>query len=271
MGGWVGGWVGGPGGWVAASAWGVGRHVGGCCRRRRRCTPVGARCAHSRSQPPNPHTHMHARTTTLISLARPQMVSYKITRADNGDAWVEAGGQRYSPSQIGAFTLMKMKETAERYLGRAVSQASVCGGGEVPRRRRSPPAPPSIAAVPRPPSLRRRLTPLAPPPRAPLCVAARCRRPSSPCRPTSMTTSARPPRCAAVGGRAGGAGWLAGWLAHTHASHPHTHALRTHHTPHTRAGRGAHRGPGGAAHHQRTHRRGAVLRRGQEGGAGGCV
>ena len=35
-----------------------------------------------------------------------KMVPYKITRADNGDAWVEAGGQKYSPSQIGAFTLM---------------------------------------------------------------------------------------------------------------------------------------------------------------------
>ena len=43
-----------------------------------------------------------------------QMVPYKIVRADNGDAWVEAGGQRYSPSQMGAFVLMKMKETAER-------------------------------------------------------------------------------------------------------------------------------------------------------------
>lgn len=54
-----------------------------------------------------------------------KMVPYKIVRADNGDAWVEAGGQRYSPSQMGAFTLMKMKETAERYLGRPVSQAVV--------------------------------------------------------------------------------------------------------------------------------------------------
>ncbi len=54
-----------------------------------------------------------------------KMVPYKITRADNGDAWVEAGGNKYSPSQIGAFTLMKMKETAERYLGRNVSQAVV--------------------------------------------------------------------------------------------------------------------------------------------------
>ncbi len=54
-----------------------------------------------------------------------KMVPYKIVRADNGDAWVEAGGQRYSPSQVGAFTLVKMKETAERYLGRPVSQAVV--------------------------------------------------------------------------------------------------------------------------------------------------
>jgi len=54
-----------------------------------------------------------------------KMVPYKITRADNGDAWVEAGGNKYSPSQIGAFTLMKMKETAERYLGRNVSQAVI--------------------------------------------------------------------------------------------------------------------------------------------------
>lgn len=54
-----------------------------------------------------------------------KMVPFKIARADNGDAWVEAGGQRYSPSQIGAFTLMKMKETAERYLGRTVTQAVV--------------------------------------------------------------------------------------------------------------------------------------------------
>ena len=53
------------------------------------------------------------------------MVPYKIVRADNGDAWVEAGGQRYSPSQIGAFTLTKMKETAERYLGHPVSQAVI--------------------------------------------------------------------------------------------------------------------------------------------------
>lgn len=54
-----------------------------------------------------------------------KMVPYKIVRADNGDAWVEVSGQKYSPSQMGAFTLMKMKETAERYLGRNVTQAVI--------------------------------------------------------------------------------------------------------------------------------------------------
>jgi molecular chaperone DnaK (HSP70) len=54
-----------------------------------------------------------------------KMVPYKIVRADNGDAWVEAGGQKYSPSQMGAFVLMKMKETAEAYLGRSVTEAVV--------------------------------------------------------------------------------------------------------------------------------------------------
>jgi len=46
-------------------------------------------------------------------------------RSDGGDAWVEAGGQRYSPSQAGAFVLGKMKETAEAYLGRPVQHAVV--------------------------------------------------------------------------------------------------------------------------------------------------
>ena len=52
-------------------------------------------------------------------------VPYEIIRADNGDAWVQAGGQKLSPSQAGAFTLQKMKETAEAYLGRPVTQAVV--------------------------------------------------------------------------------------------------------------------------------------------------
>lgn len=47
-----------------------------------------------------------------------QMVPYKIVEGPNGDAWVEAGGQKYSPSQIGAFTLTKMKETAGTLVAR---------------------------------------------------------------------------------------------------------------------------------------------------------
>jgi len=50
---------------------------------------------------------------------------YKVMRAGNGDAWVEAKGQSYSPQQIGAFTLMKMKETAESYLGGSCKEAVV--------------------------------------------------------------------------------------------------------------------------------------------------
>ncbi|EFJ51170.1 heat shock protein Hsp70C, partial [Volvox carteri f. nagariensis] len=54
-----------------------------------------------------------------------KMVPYKIIKAKNGDAWVEAGGQQYSPSQMGAFVLTKMKETAEAYLGHPVSKAVI--------------------------------------------------------------------------------------------------------------------------------------------------
>eukprot|EP00746_Dinoflagellata_sp_MGD_P154211 gnl/MRDRNA2_/MRDRNA2_84699_c0_seq1.p1 gnl/MRDRNA2_/MRDRNA2_84699_c0~~gnl/MRDRNA2_/MRDRNA2_84699_c0_seq1.p1 ORF type:complete len:1024 (+),score=266.21 gnl/MRDRNA2_/MRDRNA2_84699_c0_seq1:262-3072(+) len=50
---------------------------------------------------------------------------YKIVKAKNGDAWVEAAGDQYSPSQIGAMVLGKMKETAESYLGRNVEKAVV--------------------------------------------------------------------------------------------------------------------------------------------------
>jgi molecular chaperone DnaK len=53
------------------------------------------------------------------------MVSYKITKASNGDAWVEARGDQYSPSQISAMILTKMKETAEAYLGETVDQAVI--------------------------------------------------------------------------------------------------------------------------------------------------
>ena len=50
---------------------------------------------------------------------------YKIIKADNSDAWIEAKGKKYSPSQISAFVLQKMKETAEKYLGQAVSKAVI--------------------------------------------------------------------------------------------------------------------------------------------------
>ncbi len=54
-----------------------------------------------------------------------KLVPYKIKRAGNGDAWVQSDGQEYSPSQISAFTLIKMKETAEAYLGQPVTQAVI--------------------------------------------------------------------------------------------------------------------------------------------------
>ncbi len=53
------------------------------------------------------------------------LVPYKIAKASNGDAWVEADGKPYSPSQISAFTLGKMKETAEAFLGQTVTQAVI--------------------------------------------------------------------------------------------------------------------------------------------------
>jgi molecular chaperone DnaK len=52
-------------------------------------------------------------------------VPYKIVQGPNGDAWVEANGEKYSPSQISAFILQKMKETAEKYLGTSVSKAVI--------------------------------------------------------------------------------------------------------------------------------------------------
>ena len=54
-----------------------------------------------------------------------KLVPYKIVKADNGDAWVEAQEETYSPSQISAFILQKMKETAESYLGSDVTQAVI--------------------------------------------------------------------------------------------------------------------------------------------------
>src|SRR5262245_12019214 len=54
-----------------------------------------------------------------------ELVPYKIVKGSNGDAWVQAGGSDYSPSQISAFILQKMKETAEAYLGEGVTQAVI--------------------------------------------------------------------------------------------------------------------------------------------------
>ncbi|MCZ8100972.1 MAG: molecular chaperone DnaK [Alsobacter sp.] len=53
------------------------------------------------------------------------LVPYKIARGGNGDAWVEADGKQYSPSQISAFILQKMKETAEAFIGTGVTQAVI--------------------------------------------------------------------------------------------------------------------------------------------------
>ncbi len=53
------------------------------------------------------------------------LVPYKIINGDNGDAWVESHGKKYSPSQVSAFILQKMKETAENYLGEKVTQAVI--------------------------------------------------------------------------------------------------------------------------------------------------
>ncbi len=54
-----------------------------------------------------------------------EQLPYKIINAKNGDAWVEAKGKKYSPSQVGAFILTKMKETADAYLGESTRQAVI--------------------------------------------------------------------------------------------------------------------------------------------------
>ena len=54
-----------------------------------------------------------------------ELVPYKIVKAPNGDAWVEARGEKYSPSQVSAFILQKMKETAEEYLNEKVEKAVI--------------------------------------------------------------------------------------------------------------------------------------------------
>jgi len=64
---------------------------------------------------PHPPTHLKFR----------KVVPFKIVKGSNGDAWVEAQGKVYSPSQVGAFVLGKMKETAESYLGTTVKNAVV--------------------------------------------------------------------------------------------------------------------------------------------------
>src|SRR5690606_15460311 len=78
-------------------------------------------------------------TNTLFAIKRPivrsdedpttqtdkGMAPHNIVRTDSGDAWVEAQNQKYSPSQISAFILQKMKETAESYLGEKVEKAVI--------------------------------------------------------------------------------------------------------------------------------------------------
>ena len=54
-----------------------------------------------------------------------EIVAFNIVSGENGDAWVEAGGEKYAPSQVSAFILQKMKETAESYLGEEVTQAVI--------------------------------------------------------------------------------------------------------------------------------------------------
>jgi molecular chaperone DnaK len=63
-----------------------------------------------------------------------KLVPYKIVDGGNGDAWVEVRGEKYSPSQISAFILQKMKETAESYLGEKVEQAVITVPGLLQRR-----------------------------------------------------------------------------------------------------------------------------------------
>jgi molecular chaperone DnaK len=50
---------------------------------------------------------------------------YRVVPSENGDAWIQARGGRFSPSQIGAFVLMKMKDTAEAYLGKQINEAVI--------------------------------------------------------------------------------------------------------------------------------------------------
>ena len=54
-----------------------------------------------------------------------ERVPFKIIKSEKNEAWVEGKGKKYSPSQISAFVLQKMKETAEKYLGQAVTKAVI--------------------------------------------------------------------------------------------------------------------------------------------------
>ena len=80
----------------------------------------------------NPHNTLFAikrligrRFNDPLTKKDQDLVPYKIVEGANGDAWVEAHGQKYSPSQISAFILQKMKETAEKHLGTEVKQAVI--------------------------------------------------------------------------------------------------------------------------------------------------
>src|SRR3981189_3766734 len=86
----------------------------------------------NRQSIPNPENTVYAikrligrRYDDPITEKDKTMVPYHIVRGDNGDAWVETRGKKYSPSQISAFILTKMKETAEAYLGNKVTQAVI--------------------------------------------------------------------------------------------------------------------------------------------------
>ncbi|MBF0462896.1 MAG: molecular chaperone DnaK [Magnetococcales bacterium] len=60
-----------------------------------------------------------------LTLEDKKQVAFNIVKADNGDAWVDAGGKKISPSEVSAFILQKMKQTAEDYLGEKVTEAIV--------------------------------------------------------------------------------------------------------------------------------------------------
>ena len=90
--------------------------------------PPPYRCLPLAPSPPLPHNH-HTHTCPHPDphLASPATLQspYTVVRGDNGDAWVDARGKKMSPSEIGSMVLVKMKETAEAYLGRPVKQAVI--------------------------------------------------------------------------------------------------------------------------------------------------